>query len=154
MKLSDFRYTQTIPTTILGDVPVAEKGYPDYMAPELFLLSGTHSYQSDLWALGCTLYEMRRGDRPFGHFIIDKDEDGLEENKTTFNSNKNTSARKNRKMHESLGCLEHDIKHIDPMRQYENESLSLSDIPSMSAELADLVSGLLEKYPSNRWVLF
>lgn len=35
------------------------------MAPELFQEEGVHSFASDLWALGCVLYEMATGKPPF-----------------------------------------------------------------------------------------
>ncbi len=35
------------------------------MAPELFQDEGVHSFASDLWALGCVLYEMATGKPPF-----------------------------------------------------------------------------------------
>ncbi|KAL4558488.1 hypothetical protein LXL04_036689 [Taraxacum kok-saghyz] len=35
------------------------------MAPELFDNDGVHSYASDLWALGCVLYECYAGRPPF-----------------------------------------------------------------------------------------
>lgn len=35
------------------------------MAPELFEDDGVHSYQSDLWALGCILHELATGKPPF-----------------------------------------------------------------------------------------
>lgn len=35
------------------------------MAPELFQDLSTHSSASDIWAFGCTLYEMATGQPPF-----------------------------------------------------------------------------------------
>ena len=43
----------------------AKRGTPSYMAPELFQDGATHSTASDLWALGCVLYECSAGRPPF-----------------------------------------------------------------------------------------
>ncbi|KAL4592951.1 hypothetical protein LXL04_005959 [Taraxacum kok-saghyz] len=58
-KLSDISKT---PSSLL---PQAKRGTPCYMAPELFHDGGVHSYASDLWALGCVLYECYAGRPPF-----------------------------------------------------------------------------------------
>lgn len=41
------------------------RGTPCYMAPELFSEGATHSTLSDLWAVGCVLYECSMGRPPF-----------------------------------------------------------------------------------------
>lgn len=43
----------------------AKRGTPCYMAPELFSDDATHSTASDLWALGCVMYECAMGRAPF-----------------------------------------------------------------------------------------
>lgn len=43
----------------------AKRGTPCYLAPELFSEGATHSSASDLWALGCVLYEAAMGRPPF-----------------------------------------------------------------------------------------
>ena len=48
-----------------GHLSLAKRGSPAYMAPELFTSIGVHSYASDLWALGCVLYEFVAGYPPF-----------------------------------------------------------------------------------------
>lgn len=42
-----------------------KNGTPYYMAPELFNDEGVYSFQSDIWALGCVIYEMSTGLPPF-----------------------------------------------------------------------------------------
>ena len=42
-----------------------KRGTPCYMAPELFSDDATHSTASDLWALGCVMYECAMGMAPF-----------------------------------------------------------------------------------------
>ena len=44
---------------------LSKRGTPCYMAPELFREGGVHSFASDLWALGCVMYECAAGRPPF-----------------------------------------------------------------------------------------
>ncbi|KAH7843312.1 hypothetical protein Vadar_015091 [Vaccinium darrowii] len=67
-KLCDFglaRKLKDITKTPSLSLPQAKRGTPFYMAPELFQDGGVHSYASDLWALGCVLYECYSGNPPF-----------------------------------------------------------------------------------------
>lgn len=74
LKLCDFKFAKKIPKDVLGETPLADRGCPAYMAPELFSEDGTHSFQSDFWALGCVLYELRRGVLPFGDLTTSVDD--------------------------------------------------------------------------------
>ncbi|MEW5310458.1 MAG: hypothetical protein WDW38_002255 [Sanguina aurantia] len=49
----------------LTTLPQAMRGTPCYMAPELYSEGSTHSTASDLWSLGCVLYECTVGAPPF-----------------------------------------------------------------------------------------
>ncbi|GAB2211724.1 hypothetical protein Droror1_Dr00025057 [Drosera rotundifolia] len=67
-KLCDFglaRKLNDISEATSCSLPQSKRGTPCYMAPELFQDGGIHSYASDLWALGCVLYECFTGRPPF-----------------------------------------------------------------------------------------
>lgn len=67
-KLCDFglaRKLGDIIKTPASLLPQMKRGTPFYMAPELFQDGGVHSFASDLWALGCVLYECYVGNPPF-----------------------------------------------------------------------------------------
>lgn len=66
VKLSDFGLSRRIPTTQeTNQSSPRKKGTPYYMAPELFLEEGVHSYKSELWSLGCMLFELYVGKPPW-----------------------------------------------------------------------------------------
>eukprot|EP01012_Entosiphon_sulcatum_P041191 TRINITY_DN55003_c0_g1_i1.p1 TRINITY_DN55003_c0_g1~~TRINITY_DN55003_c0_g1_i1.p1 ORF type:complete len:1276 (-),score=187.17 TRINITY_DN55003_c0_g1_i1:24-3851(-) len=60
VKLSDFRLAERVDR--LGG---AKAGTPSYMAAELFEDRGVPSFASDLWSLGCVMYELFVGQPPF-----------------------------------------------------------------------------------------
>ena len=45
---------------------------PCYTAPELFSDDGAYSFKTDLWALGCIMYEMAVGQVPFFDEVVNK----------------------------------------------------------------------------------
>merc|ERR1719424_530492 len=68
LKLCDFGHSQRlvdIERCLAEKVALPRRGTPHYMAPELLQDGGMHSFSSDLWALGCVLYEMLVGRPPF-----------------------------------------------------------------------------------------
>ena len=82
VKLSDFGLSRKVPAAAPAQDPAGvsgvsgggsprkgggprKRGTPYYMAPELFLEEGVHSYKSELWSLGCVLYELAVGHPPW-----------------------------------------------------------------------------------------
>ena len=69
IKLSGFSVSQQIADleNILSDPTkqAPRRGSPYYMAPELFVENGFHSFASDMYALGCVLYEIFTGSTPY-----------------------------------------------------------------------------------------
>ncbi|CAE7318020.1 RUK [Symbiodinium natans] len=68
LKLCDFGQAQRvddIERALAEGRQPPRKGSPQYMAAELFLEGGIHSFASDLWSLGCVLFELLKGAPPF-----------------------------------------------------------------------------------------
>ncbi|CAN8255898.1 unnamed protein product [Cochlearia groenlandica] len=64
IKLCDFGLARKL-DEISKSPSAGKRGTPYYMAPELYEDGGVHSFASDLWALGCVLYECYTGKPPF-----------------------------------------------------------------------------------------
>ncbi|KAG7551143.1 Protein kinase domain [Arabidopsis thaliana x Arabidopsis arenosa] len=64
IKLCDFGLSRKL-DDISKSPSTGKRGTPYYMAPELYEDGGIHSFASDLWALGCVLYECYTGRPPF-----------------------------------------------------------------------------------------
>jgi len=69
LKLCDFGLSKKLndlnKVSADGDESKPKSGTPYYMAPELFSDDGVYSFYSDMWALGCVLYELATGKPPF-----------------------------------------------------------------------------------------
>lgn len=132
VKLSDFKFTTKIPNQPLGQKAILERGIPAYMSPELFTAEGVHSFQSDFWALGCVLYELRRGFLPFGNDTTKIEE--LMENIRV------------------LDPINRPVVHTTPAKNTGSSRHQNSEPPliTLSASLTDLLEWLLEKAPMNR----
>ncbi|CAI5516946.1 unnamed protein product [Closterium sp. Naga37s-1] len=67
-KLCDFGLARRLTDIAKGSqaqAAVPKRGTPCYMAPELLQEGGVLSFASDLWALGCVMYECYAGHPPF-----------------------------------------------------------------------------------------
>ena len=118
----------------MGDLPLQQRGDPPYMAPELFSSEGVHSYVSDLWSLGCLLFELRKGKLPFGdatamNELVERirtvdpiTSSASEATATTTTTNVTSTAASN----------------------------ATNSTTSISPELADLIQWMLEKSPVHR----
>jgi len=62
LKLGDFGIAKVLSSTM--DLAVTQIGTPFYMSPEVFN-NKPYGYKSDVWGLGCVLYEIVNGQRPF-----------------------------------------------------------------------------------------
>ena len=79
LKLSDFKFVRKVPKVAdAADGMLAQLVPPEalgYMAPECLSLTSVPSFSSDLWSVGCVLFQLRRGYMPFGS--VDAEADAL-----------------------------------------------------------------------------
>lgn len=61
LKVGDFGTSKELITTLTTD---SVAGTPNFMAPEVIKCTG-HSYQADIWSVGCCVFEMLTGRPPF-----------------------------------------------------------------------------------------
>ena len=66
VKICDFKKALKVNEMTIEDIKKNKSAMtPCYTAPELFSDDGAYSFKSDLWALGCIMYEMAVGRVPF-----------------------------------------------------------------------------------------
>ena len=154
VKISDFKLARKLPKTPLADTPIETRGAPPYMAPELFVSEGVHSFSSDFWSVGCVLYELRRGVPPFGRQVEIKE---LIERIRTARPVENPIVAMEPQPN---GTTKKDIDIDRLPRENNNNQDHLNEdnknvgIPRVSAELGDLLQLLLEKEPMHRCTWF
>jgi serine/threonine protein kinase len=143
VKISDFKFAVKIPKDRLDNKPLELRGNPPYMAPELFTSEGVNSFQSDFWALGCVLYELRRGQPPFG--------DSANYSLERLMQNIRTIEPVNSPLNSPGATATINGTPVrDKQGKIVQQTASNNSIPPVTAELADLLHWLLEKAPMNR----
>ena len=66
VKICDFKKTLKVKEMTIDEIKKTKLSMtPSYTAPEIFTENGIYSFKSDLWALGCIMYEMAVGQVPF-----------------------------------------------------------------------------------------
>ena len=73
VKICDFKKALNINEMTIQDIKKNKTAMtPCYTAPELFCENGEYSFKTDLWALGCIMYEMAMGQVPFFEERVNK----------------------------------------------------------------------------------
>ncbi|EAR92961.2 cyclin-dependent kinase-like Serine/Threonine kinase family protein (macronuclear) [Tetrahymena thermophila SB210] len=70
-KLADFGLAKSISQEIDEGQLKLPQGTPNWMAPEVCRSGTCNSRFSDIWSLGCTVYEMITGKPPFSNFLAE-----------------------------------------------------------------------------------
>ena len=73
VKICDFKKALNVNEMTMNDIRKNKTAMtPCYTAPELFSDNGIYSFKTDLWALGCIMYEMAIGQVPFFEERVNK----------------------------------------------------------------------------------
>ena len=73
VKICDFKKALKVNEMTSADIRKNKTAMtPCYTAPELFSDDGAYSFKTDLWALGCIMYEMAVGQVPFFDEVVNK----------------------------------------------------------------------------------
>ena len=73
VKICDFKKALNVNEMTMNDIRKNKTAMtPCYTAPELFSDNGIYSFKTDLWALGCIMYEMALGQVPFFEERVNK----------------------------------------------------------------------------------
>ena len=73
VKICDFKKALNVNEMTMSDIKKNKTAMtPCYTAPELFNENGIYSFKTDLWALGCIMYEMALGQVPFFEERVNK----------------------------------------------------------------------------------
>ena len=73
VKICDFKKALNVNEMTMNDIKKNKTAMtPCYTAPELFSDNGIYSFKTDLWALGCIMYEMALGQVPFFEERVNK----------------------------------------------------------------------------------
>lgn len=124
LKISDFKCARKIPKTWQNEESARhEEGQVlSYFSPELLRYPSLFSFASEVWALGCVLYQLRRGFLPFGDC-----------------SSLQMAEERTRTIEPVLNPV-----------VFEQNARTKDSIPPFSAELADLLQWMLDKSPRER----
>ena len=181
LKISDFKSARKLPklpingdtNKIVGDgtgtvTSPESRGTSAYMSPELFTPEGVYSYSSDFWAVGCVLYELRRGVPPFGweyssaalsvsmKELIDRINTAEPvDNPIVFADHSDNRNGNSNAYHSNNNNKDKEAKSAD--RSYSsrsNVSSNTHQTPAVTPAFSDLLKWLMEKHPSDRCVWY
>ena len=99
VKICDFKKALKVSTMTIADIRKNKTAMtPCYTAPELFSDDGAYSFKTDLWALGCIMYEMAVGQVPFLDESVNRLINKIINEEVNFNKKQFTKI-----IHEELG---------------------------------------------------